>query len=244
MSDPTTRPDRPWRAVPKPAAADAEAARWRALRESIAIDRVAGDMRLASFRAFLRATVSSMSALAPDVLGSVGFDVEQALGILRPVRNWLNDAHAYISPVRRPKGRRVGGGREWSIRVDLWGGEPHDLRGDGIVREGALGDFLLIGILGSSLEIHLQGTAFQLTTRAGVAHLALDRTLPDMLAASCRGRPLDDVVDHALMRGRGLVVDEVLQTDCRSVLVFACGEIGLRTPWGTDGHLPAPDPPA
>jgi len=219
------------------AAEKAVAARQRALREAIAIDRFVIDFRLASFRAFLRATVHSMSALAADVLEFAECDVKTALNAVRPVRHWLKNISAPSSSSHGLIGRRIPRSkREDPVRIELWRAEPYDLRGDAIIQEGALSDYVAVSIFGSSLEVYVHGAGFRLVTRAGTAHLILDSALPATLAAACQGRALDDIVEHPLLRGRGIVVSEIKQSGGGSVVVFRGGESPLKLPWNSDGH--------
>jgi hypothetical protein len=214
----------------------AEAAMSRAQREVIAINRIAHDLRLVSFRTFMQETVGAMSSLTPAALEMVGFDIDVALDCLRPADSW---------PVARdarwpgPRRRMAAGSRKRirpsSMLADhLWRQHDDEHVGDAIIREGVFGEYMLLAVFGSSVEFHLRGSGFRLMTHAGVVHLTLERQLPEIVAAACRGRALDDLVDLTLCRGRGFEIDEVMTSEERTTIVFRSGEEAVRMPWHTE----------
>ncbi|AGH50180.1 hypothetical protein G432_12295 [Sphingomonas sp. MM-1] len=194
-----------------------ELARRRACDEALVIDRLVETLRLASFRSFLASTVVSMSAIVPSVLDMVGSDVPSALQRIRPGHLWpRSTSRAGRSPASSALGRKD---LVWPMRI-----------GDAVMADGILA-WVEAAILGSSLDIVLRAGGVELATYAGVARLQVDDRLPDTVLSACEGRPLDQIVDHPLLRGRGYVVDGAYQARDASVLTFDVGRRSLEMPW-------------
>ncbi|WP_242154033.1 hypothetical protein [Sphingomonas sp. BAUL-RG-20F-R05-02] len=212
-----------------------ETARQRAQRESYAIEREAIELRLTSFRAYLQATVVTMSPLAGLVLEAADFEVGQALQSLRPSKNWLSapDTDRRFFHTRHAP-TALGTHSEHACSREPWSENPADPTGEALLQDGSVGDFVMLVVLGSSVEIHLHGQGFQLATRAGTAYLALPQPLPDTVALYCEGLDLDAVVDHPILRGRKYVIADVLQMAGRSIILFDVGELPVVMPWPDD----------
>jgi hypothetical protein len=203
-----------------------EAAGRRARDEALMLDRLVGTMRLASFRSYLLATVETMSALVPDVLGMAGSDVPSALQHIRPGHRWpmITNLGAEDGRSGRAFNRREKGAGKFVTR-------PAPLFGDAVIAEGALGDWVEARIAGGSLDVTLRSESFELSTADGTGYIRIAATLPDTVLAACIGRPLADVVDHPLLRAHAYVIDHVAQVGRASSLAFKVGRLGLEMPW-------------
>lgn len=210
----------------------------RARDEALMLDRLVECMRLASFRNYLGATVHSMSAIVPDVLATVpdvlataGSDVTSALQRIRPGHLWpMSTAPKATTSKMAQASRRgypirtIGDARATTYRSP-------SRAGDAVIADGAPGEWVEVAIVGDSLEVVLRSDGSELSTHAGFAHLRLAGSLPDTVLAACEGRPLDDVVDHPLLRGRGYVVARSSKLASASTLQFEVGRVALEMPW-------------
>lgn len=204
----------------------------RAREEVLAITRLAEAMRLASFRAYLDSAVDLMPALLPAVSISVGVSLSEALQRLRPSAAWPSCAGRNVAPAARRLPSFAALGRRWSMNVSTSDVDAHPSRiGAAIISDGAFLDWAEIAATGRWLEIALRSDAFKLATHEGAARLKLPGRLPDLVLSTCPGRPLDDVVDHALLRGRGLVIDTASGFGSETVLHFRVDATPVRFPW-------------
>ena len=55
--------------------------------------------------------------------------------------------------------------------------------------------------------------------------------MPATVVAALPGRPLSDVLDHALLQGRGFVISNAAQAGGGSSLAFDVGRLPLDVPW-------------
>ncbi|RZL85464.1 MAG: hypothetical protein EOP66_01315 [Sphingomonas sp.] len=116
-----------------------EVAGARAREEALVIDRLVETMRLASFRAYLGATVCSMSAIVPDVLAMAGSDVGSALQRIRPGHLWPAKTSSRKTFSRRPATRltRSRHSAPSFANPSAFAFLPPLLIGDAIISEGA-----------------------------------------------------------------------------------------------------------
>ncbi len=190
------------------------------------MDRLVETMRLASFRAYLAATVVSMSSLVPDVLELAGSDVPGALQRLRPGHMWpgitaMEEQYGRTGPATN---RRVRQGRRFVTR-------PAPMMGDAVVADGALGAFVEAKIFGGSLDVVLRDVGFEFSTQDGTGYIRFSTRLPDTVIAACEGRPLRDVVDHPVFRTRDYVIKHAAQVAGCPSMTFEIGRSTLEIPW-------------
>ncbi len=207
----------------------------RAREDILTIDRLASAMRLAAFRNYLTDALRSMSALVPDMLTSGGTDVQAALQRMRPSRGWPGCAgrpdHAAASFRVRPTTKAFGC-RTWSPAAPRFDVEALPLRvGDAVILDGALADWVEVAVAGRCLDVTLRGNACALSTAAGMAKIRMPGELPHTVAAAAVHRPLDDLLDHPLLRGRGFVARNVSCLSGETTVEFEVGLLPLETPW-------------
>jgi len=207
----------------------------RAREDILTIDRLATSMRLAAFRGYLTDAVRSMSALVPELLAAAGTDVRSALQRLRPSRGWPgcagrsdHAAAAYrVRPVVRAFGRK-----SWPQVAPRFDIHALPMRvGDAIVTDGALADWVEVAVAGTCLDVTSRSDAYELSTAGGMARIRFPGELPEIVAATALRRPLDDLVDHPLVRGRGFVAGKVSCGSGETILEFKVGLLPLETPW-------------
>lgn len=207
----------------------------RAREDILTIDRLASAMRLAAFRSYLTDALRSMSVLVPDMLASGGTDVQAALQRMRPSRGWPGCAglpdYAAASFRVRPRIRAFGG-KTWSSTATRFDVDVLPLRvGDAVMIDGALADWVEVAVAGRCLDVTLRGDACALSTAAGMARIRIPGELPDTVAAAAVRRPLDDLLDHPLLRGRGFVARNVSCLSGETTVEFEVGLLPLETPW-------------
>lgn len=198
----------------------------RAREEAAMLDRMLEQLRLASFRSYLAATVVSMSVLVPEVLELAKSGVVDAMQRLRPGHMWpsVTAREAEYGRTGTATNRMVKAGRHLSRR-------PAPLIGDAIISEGVFGPVVEVRVFGGSLDIVLRGDGFWLSTMDGVGYLMVHQALPATVVAALPGRPLSDVLDHALLQGRGFVISNAAQAGGGSSLAFDVGRLPLDVPW-------------
>ena len=210
-----------------------EVAGARAREEALVIDRLVETMRLASFRAYLDATVCSMSTIVPDVLAMAGSDVESALQRIRPGHLWPAKTSSRKTFTRRPAPRLTRGRHSAPSFVDpsAFAYLQPLLIGDAIISEGALGDWIEVSIFADSLEVVLRSNGYELSTLAGTARLKITRALPNTVTAACVGRAVAEVVDHPFLRSVGFVITDAEHVEDDTTLSFDVGQSTLDPPW-------------
>lgn len=213
------------------AVAGIETATAKACKEADTIEQIAAELRLASFRSYLQATLDAMSALVPDILALAGADVAKAFDAMRPGPSWPRGS------VIQRYGRTAGGanrlfsaGRLGSRSALPTGSTGRALGADEVIGERLVGPWVEARIIGTSLEAVLRWNEFELVTRSGIAYLTLFRRLPETVVAFCRGRPLDEVVDHPVLRGRGYSVNLAVSLNERTWLSFNIGRTAIVPP--------------
>ncbi len=201
-----------------------------ARREADLVEGLAAELRLASFRRYLQATVDGMSSLVPDVLALAGFDATRALDCVRPGHLWPGRV------ARRPQAGSAAAARR-AVKAKSLGRTPATAwpliarAGDAVIAEGLFGPWIEAAIVERSLEVVLRSEGFELSTRGGVADLRFAGRLPESVVALCPGRLLDEIVDHPLLRGRGYVVARAASHGDRFSVSFDVGRTGLVPPW-------------
>lgn len=110
-------------------------------------------------------------------------------------------------------------------------GPAAPIMGDAVVSDGAFGPWIQARVIGGSLDVILRDGRFALFTHDGTAHLRLGSALPEAVVTACKGKALDEVVDHPLLSGRGYVIDATVASHEAAVLVFEMGRLPLQMPW-------------
>ena len=85
-----------------------------------------------------------------------------------------------------------------------------------------------------SLEVSGKLGSVRFETRFGELRLELIDEMPQTMFIACKGRRVEKVVDHAALRGRGWLIDEVEDSKLPAVgqvLVVVTGSIAYRLPW-------------
>jgi hypothetical protein len=115
----------------------------RARDEALMLDRLVETMRLASFRSYLLATVESMSALVPAVLGLVSSDAPSALQRIGPAHTWpsITKREAEYGRTEPKTNHRKKVDGRYVTR-------PAPQMGTAVIGEGALGDWVEANVFG------------------------------------------------------------------------------------------------
>ena len=91
-----------------------------------------------------------------------------------------------------------------------------------------------IVVVGHSLEVEVRVGTMRFETRLGMRHIEMERCLPETLATACVGWPVESIVDHASLRGRGWTIVAV-EPEVRwlqdQTLIVATGSSRYRLPW-------------
>ncbi|HIV77468.1 MAG TPA: hypothetical protein H9899_08085 [Candidatus Sphingomonas excrementigallinarum] len=198
----------------------------RARDEARMIDRLVENMRLASFRSYLAATMNSMSAIVPDVLAIAGSNLADAMQRLRPGHRWpsITSRKTDQGNFGNITGRRIKAGT-----VCPW--RPDPLIADAIVSDELEGPFVEVKVYGASLDVKMRGERFTFFTHDGTGYIMLESQLPETVIDSCVGRCLTDLVDHPLFATRSSSICAAAQVGGGSSLSFDVGRTRLEVPW-------------
>lgn len=188
-------------------------------------ERLLADLPLAGLRSYLRSTVTTMSALIPQVLLIEGVEIDWVIHALRASGTWSSGASA--DPGNAASDRNAGlDGGDAATRVQVGGHQSSARIPCARPERTRIG----IEVVGSRLELRVESETCMLSTIAGLGQVTLSFRLPESLATACPGRSLDDVVDHRLLRGRGFPVFGVIQHDAASTILFTVGELPVEIP--------------
>lgn len=202
----------------------------------LAINRflaVTEHQRLRLYRMFLQATVRSVSPLTLAFAEHFGIDLESGLGNLRPPLDWprrpVPSAPLVVGcRIARAALRHVGPRAATTKSIMMRYAAMH-----GFVHHGPGTNLLLFDVDGAWLSV--QGRIGECTLRVvkGRAFLTLPAGVPDTIVAAMAGRPVDALVDHPALRGRGWRVRRVIEgtSDVGPTIVFATGRQRYRMPW-------------
>lgn len=185
-----------------------------------------------AFQQEIGATVRSASPFLISLVASQGKSVDELVGRIEPANRWPR-----WPPLARSVGFRAA--RENDQQFEIWtasGWKPTVLlRGFGhrisFLRSGdGRAD---LEIVNHSLELEGQIGMVKFETLFGTLRIRLDGRLPETLAMACTGRPVEDVIDHASLRGRVWRVTEIddSASPLAQTLVAATGSTPYRVPW-------------
>ena len=96
------------------------------------------------------------------------------------------------------------------------------------------GGWMRIGVADHSLEVSGRMGMVRFETRFGELRLELIDEMPQTVFIACKGRPVEDIVDHVALRGRGWRIDAVEDAKLHllgQVLVVLTGSVAYRLPW-------------
>lgn len=165
------------------------------------------EVELAIFRAHHAATVKAASPLALELLDHLDHDPGALAGRLRPGGDWRR----WVCGERPRHASRSYGRFGPPSEVEAAGRhERHAfLHGCFVLREwsdpaGALG----VRLSPAGLEIGARFGPVHLRTLGGRATLTTGLEVPETIRCACVGRPVEAVFDHAILRGRGYVIEE------------------------------------
>lgn len=201
------------------------------------------DVELAIYRAHHALAATSASPLALDVLAHDGVDAHALVEALRPGGDWRR----WICGAWPPKACRYA---RWAQVPSPGEDEERDLflHGCLVLREwgdpdGALG----IRLSPAGLEIGARIGPLHLRTVGGVATITTGLEFPEAAKTAAVGRALEDVFDHAILRGRGYVVEDQYDRvptmdDPREAwrIEFGAEPVPWRVPWagGSPPRMP------
>lgn len=210
-------------------------ARSRAHRRVKEIEEVTRTATLAAFREELVAIVRSASPFLVLLLQAAGLSLDDAAMLIAPPRGWPYRPRLPCNNAADPTAARH------IVRHYLAGLLPkHRVRcGDRVSRQGhkidmADGSWLRIEVAGHSLEATARIGPVRFETRFGELRVEMDGELPGSLTIGCIGRPIEQVVDHPALRGRGWLikgVEDAVLPFVGSVLVVPTGGVPYRLPW-------------
>ena len=185
------------------------------------------------FRAEIGATVRTASTLLLALGDLERRPLDELAWLIRPALGWPDPNRTFgdqseIAWDRHSLRHHLAAGGN-GVAGPLWvAGGCHGVK---IVTAAA--DGLYVHVQGHSLEIAGALGAVRLATSHGVLRLGYDGLLPETLRIAAIGRPIGDVIDHPVLRGRRWIV-EAIEPAAGSrgwVFVVRTGTKPFRMPW-------------
>ena len=209
-------------------------ARARAHRQVAAIEEARQSALQSVFREELARVVRSASPLLIGFLAVEGLTLDDAVLQVEPQRGWprlprLKGVRVANHKIGRHLVRHITAGlvrKSQGIRQRL------DAR-QGYIVDRAEDDWLRLEFAEHSLEMSARIGPVRFQTRFGELRIELDGALPDTLAIGCVGRLIEEVVDHAALRGRGWRIAAVEDAEpiwVGQVIVVVTGSVPYRLP--------------
>ena len=197
------------------------------------IETVMRRMMDSAFREEMGATVRSASPFLIALLDHDGIALDDAVQLIEPQRGWPN--HPQLGGVANARAsQHVVRHYVASLLPKAKMASPYRARAHGFVFERADDDWLRIEVAGHSLEATARIGPVRFETRFCELRVELDGELPESLAIGCIGRPIEQVVDHPTLRGRGWLikaVEDAALPFVGPVIVVPNGAVAYRVPW-------------
>lgn len=181
-----------------------------------------------TFRTYVGTVIKAVSPLVLDACRMEGLELDTLLEGLRhdcPFRPWLGGS---------PPMHGIGHGARRFVVLPTHHAMVAQFHRCGIVvREevapmGALG----FPVGARCLEFAMKTQHARMSSANGLVRLQLARSIPETLCISLRGRPIEDVVDHPVLFGRGYTVMRVVPSPHGGVCVLLrVGCVPWRMPW-------------
>lgn len=196
-----------------------------------AIDEARSAALRAAFREEIGAVVRSASPFLISLLSIEGLALDDATLLLEPQAGWPRRQRLEGSGLPGRKGythilrHHRAGMLAQQMSVPLLDGFRIPSVDDGWIR---------IEIVGHSLEVSGKMGPVFFETRYGELRFELIDVMPQALFLACKGRPIEEVVDHVTLRGRCWRIVETEDPKLPGMgqsLVVATGSVAYRFPW-------------
>lgn len=193
------------------------------------------------FREEIGATVRSVSPFLVSILRVEDRSVDDVVAGISPAGGWPRRPRLR-NPLAGPGGVAKHALRYYVAGMAGGGGVAASLTDDCHFYDFTLygGGLARVKVVGHSLEVAVVLGAVRLETRFGILRVRLDRRMPETLATACVGRPVEAVVDHVALRGRGwriTGIEEPRYALDGQVVCVATGSVSYRLPWARDDGL-------
>lgn len=184
-----------------------------------------------AYREEIGAVVRSASPFLISLLAVEGTTLDDAVRLIEPQPGW---------PRRlRVQGSGLPGRKGYThilrhYRAGLLADELPVPPRDGLKFDGVDDGWIRIEIVDHSVEVSGKIGRVFFETRFGQLRFELMDELPQSLFIACRGRLIEELVDHVALRGRGwriVDIEESKLTGLSQALVVATASITYRLPW-------------
>jgi hypothetical protein len=179
------------------------------------------------FRQEIGATVRSAAPFLIALLASDGLELDDVIETIEPGYGWprrprISSLSSWPLWGKHLLGHVVAGLRPAWPDTQLMPGTSVYLSNYGSAK---------IRIDAHSIEVRVRLKTVTFDTCFGLLRIELGRLLPETLAIACVGRLVEEIVDHASLRGSGWRVSAVEQIGGGSVLIVETGSTAYRLPW-------------
>lgn len=184
--------------------------------------------RLRLFRLYLQMTVTRVSPIVVDLAAFVGSDFATIAEDLAPPRSWPE-----LLVVRGSADVRSGDASSGLPRMRLASSvlNAASLRSRRPSGRRAANASLLVAA--GTIDTRLVARGCAIRTRGEVADILLPTAVPDTVVAALPGRPIDVLLSHPLLDGRGYVVKRARSGTVTPLVVTICtGTLPACLPWG------------
>jgi len=207
------------------------AARSGARAEVRAIETTRNVAMLVAFRREIGAVVRVASPLLISLLADEGMELDDACLSIEPQQGWPARPRLSQSFKKEPQAHThllrhyIAGLPQEAPRRPVLGGHLVERKDGG---------WFCIDVVNHSLEVSAMIGPVTLTTRYGELYVGFADRIPETILAGSVGRLVEEIVDHAALRGRGwriVAIEDPEWPEVRSTLVVATGTVDFRLPW-------------
>lgn len=192
-----------------------------------------------TLRTELTAAIRSASPLLISLLAVEGLTLDDAMAMM------VSEQSSTQQPTRLSRFRSYQTSHSQMLRHYLTGPSPSRVTSaashEHIINR-AGGGYITMKVFEHSVEVETRIAPVWLDTKFGKLQVQLDTALPDMLATAAVGRLLEEIVDHAVWRGRGWrihAIEEPVSSFFGQTLIVATGSLPYQVTWPNVEHLTA-----
>lgn len=183
-------------------------------------------MRRAMFRMHLMANVTTASQLLGVIEEVDGVDFQEAALAIPPPLGWPG------RPLRAGA-HHLGSGSQRGFTFTFDQMLRRHRRAGRIVSASAVSDDMIaVRVVGDGLELTAIDGGLRIETSRGLARIVVDGELPSVISVACKGRPIDALVSHRWLDGRGwpiLAFDDLPER--RTAILIGTGRDDWRLPF-------------
>lgn len=193
----------------------------------------------ATLRAELGTVIRSASPLLISLLAAEGLTLDAAMAMM------VSEQSSTQHPTRLNRFRSYQTSHNQMLLHYLNASPPNrmaDAASHEHIIHRAGGGYITMKVFDHSVEVEVRLAPVWLNTKFGRLRVQLDEALPETLATAAVGRLFEEIVDHAIWRGRGwriVDIEEPVSSFFGQTLIVAAGSVPYEVTWPDVKHLAA-----